>query len=129
MPWTPNFSATSAGNCMMGKPWSLVSRERLPGASMYMRKGHEATAMRSRGAVGKSMCGLDCGAAKSERGVVPAIMLPAARVESVSRNVRRVSGFMVVGGTSVRNGFYDGWGVGQRVSAEERRFSEVKLSQ
>jgi hypothetical protein len=38
--------------------------------------------------------------------VAPAIMLPAARVESDSRNERRVYEFIFV--TWMRNGFYDG---------------------
>src|SRR3984957_11441666 len=111
IPCTPNFSTTSAGNWVRGNPASLVLRERLPGALINARNGYDATAMRSRGAVGKSMCGLPWGeAAKSDPGVEPAIMLPAAKVESVSRNERRVCEFIIVYSPEVRTGFYDaGW--------------------
>src|SRR6202041_2044251 len=94
--------------------FSLASRERFPGAVMYMRKGYDATAMRSRGGVGKSTCGLPWGeAAKSDPGIEPAIMLPAARVESVSRNERRVYEFIFVDSPEVRTGFYDARGPAQ----------------
>jgi hypothetical protein len=45
-------------------------------------------------------------------------MLPAARVESDSRNERRVNEFIFVFLTWMRNGFYDGWRLTQSVSNE-----------
>ena len=63
---------------------------------MNARNGYDATASRSRGAVGKSICGFPWGkAAKSDSGVDPAIMLPAASVETISRNDRRLSEVIV----------------------------------
>lgn len=52
--------------------------------------------MRSRGAVGKAMCGSDWLAATRKVGEAPARRPPAVRVENFSRKERRVSGFMVV---------------------------------
>src|SRR5215467_1123189 len=74
-------------------PGSLGSRPRLSGASMYARKGYEATEMRSRGAVGKDMCGSRTASAKTA-GALLAINRPADTAENPSRNLRRVRSFI-----------------------------------
>src|SRR5208337_1303121 len=59
----------------------------LAGASMNIRKGQEATAMRSRGWVGKVKCGSLAGQRVSFQASVAA---PAARTAEFLRNCRRV---------------------------------------
>src|SRR5437899_12652038 len=84
---TLNFLTTSAAKSFRSMPGSLGSRSRLPGALMCARNGYEATATRSHGAVGKSMCGL--GSAEAAW-LIPAKTLPAARAEAFATNLRRV---------------------------------------
>src|SRR5271157_3199906 len=77
-----------AGNSVRSIPGNFGSRAHLlAGASMNMRKGQEATAIRSRGWVGKVKCGSVAGQRVSFQASVAA---PAARTAEFLRNCRRV---------------------------------------
>src|SRR5208337_2452235 len=84
----PKRFTTMAGNSVRSMPGNFGSRAQLlAGASMNMRKGQEATAMRSRGWVGKVNCGLVAGQRVSFQASVAA---PAARTAEFLRKCRRV---------------------------------------
>src|SRR5208283_5308992 len=90
----PKRFTTMAGNSVRSMPGNFGSRAHLlAGASMNMRKGQEATAMRSRGWVGKVKCGLMVGQRVSFQASVAA---PAVRTAEFLRNCRRVFLFKIV---------------------------------
>src|SRR5579871_3247000 len=117
-----------AGNSSSVMPGLLRSRYSFVGLSIQKRKGHEATAMRSRGAVGKAMCG----ARGAARRVVlrigeTAVAAPAAATipSEFLRNERRDKWLMQASATVNKDKQYF-TGIRQEVTAQRWRLLSGK---